>query len=253
MASFADASPATRGLSADETLGDLFGINFAGYDTSANTMAFAVLCMAAHPDVKAWVAEEVNLVTRACASREDWDYKVLFPQLKRCRAVMHETLRLFPPIPALPRITRTPAQTLPVGSGSRPTIALPAGTKVAANLRAMQTHPKYWSGDDADQWRPSRWIANPAPAGLPPTDELLAREELLMRSKCPGKKFSEVEVTAVMACLFQAHRLSMKRKYEGDSDGAVYQRFEKCVTDLDLNMLVRLRNADQVTLVCTEA
>ncbi|KAK8040140.1 cytochrome P450 monooxygenase [Apiospora rasikravindrae] len=249
-----DAKPAKRGLSANEILGDLFCINIAGYDTAANTMAFAVLCMAAHPEVQTWVAEEVDLVTRAYASREDWDYKALFPQLKRCRAVMHETLRLFPLFPH--------CHTLPV-DGSR-TIAVPMGTKFAANTRAMQTHPKYWP-DDPEQWRPSRWIANPAPAGLPPTDELLAREELLVQRKsvffpwgdgpqsCPGKKFSEVEVTAMTACLFKAHRLSIKRKYEGESDKAVYKRFEKCIADLDLIMLVRLRDGDQVTLVCTEA
>ncbi|KAK8005919.1 hypothetical protein PG991_012216, partial [Apiospora marii] len=245
-----------RGLSAEEIFGDLFVIDFAGHDSTANMSAFAILLLAAHPDVQAWVAEEVEHATREYAAVEDWDYKTLYPRLKRCRAVVYETLRLYPPVPALPSVTRNHPQSLRVGDR---TLTVPVGINFAVNLRAVQTHPDFWS--DADEWRPSRWIASPETAGPRSAGE----EELITPSKtvfipwgegpqaCPGRKVAEVEEVAVLACLLKSHRLAIKKKYDGESEEAVYKRFEKCVNDVDCEMLVRLRDGDQITLTCTKA
>lgn len=51
-----DHRPAKKGLSVDEIFGNLFVINFAGHDTTANTLAFGMLLLAAHPDVQDWLA-----------------------------------------------------------------------------------------------------------------------------------------------------------------------------------------------------
>ena len=50
---------------------------------------------AANPEVQDWVAEELQEVVRNGAS-ENWDYSVLFPELKRCRAVLVSNLYLNP-------------------------------------------------------------------------------------------------------------------------------------------------------------
>ncbi|KAJ3579647.1 hypothetical protein NPX13_g908 [Xylaria arbuscula] len=91
------------GLSVEEIFGNLFVINLAGHDTTANTLAFGMLLLAAHPKVQAWLAEEVAIVTSDDAV-DAWDYKKLFPHLKRYGAVLYETLRLYPPVPAMPSI-----------------------------------------------------------------------------------------------------------------------------------------------------
>lgn len=41
-----------RGLSLDEIFGNLFVINFAGHDTTANTLAFTMLLLAAHREIQ---------------------------------------------------------------------------------------------------------------------------------------------------------------------------------------------------------
>lgn len=250
----ADITRTKKGLSPDEIYGNLFVINFAGHDTTANTLAFATLLLAAHPDVQAWLAVEINAITKN-KPIEEWDYKELFPRLSRCRAVMYETLRLYPPVPALPSITSNHTQQLQVGDK---TFEIPVGTNFTANLRAMQTHPQYWP--DPNEWRPARWILNPAPISSP---KQIAQESFFVPNKtiffpwgegpqiCPGKKFAEVEAVAVLAGLFRTHRLRIK-KHTGESTEAAYRRFGKCVNDVDLEMLVRLRNADQITLVSEE-
>jgi cytochrome P450 len=80
----------TRGLSVEEIFGNIFVINFAGHDTTANTLAFGMLLLASHPEVQTWLAEEVG---RYCKDMqpETWQYSELFPKLVRCQAVMAST------------------------------------------------------------------------------------------------------------------------------------------------------------------
>lgn len=85
------AEARTKGLSIDEIFGNIFVINFAGHDTTANTLAFGVLLLAAHPKIQAWVAEEVRNHCQS-PSPETWQYDDLFPKLVRCQAVMVSTL-----------------------------------------------------------------------------------------------------------------------------------------------------------------
>ena len=84
--SAASQSP-SKGLTVDEIFGNIFVINFAGHDTTANTLAFSMLLLAANPEVQDWVAEELREVITDQDS-EKWEYNVLFPDLKRCRAVL---------------------------------------------------------------------------------------------------------------------------------------------------------------------
>ena len=126
----------------------------------------------------------------------------------------------------------------------------------------MQMHPQYWT--DGSAWKPARWILNPAPEQSPSVDQI-AGERLLTPSKqiffpwgegpqiCPGKKFAEVEAVAVLAYLFQGHRLLVKTHHVRESDDVVRKRVDRCLNDVDLEMLVRLRDADQVTLVCEQS
>ncbi|KAK7978719.1 cytochrome P450 monooxygenase [Apiospora saccharicola] len=234
-----------RGLSAEEIFGNLFVINFAGHDSTANTSAFAVLLLAAHPDIQAWVAEEVGHATKgyAAGAIEDWDYKTLYP---RPQALPRRPVRNFASVPA--------GTGLAVRDAPPPAIA--ARRRPDAD-RADRMHPDYWP--DADEWRPSRWITNPEGARSMSEEELITPGKTVFipwgegPQACPGKKVAEVEEVAVLACLLKSHRLATKKKYDGETDEAVYKRFEKCVNDIDLEMLVKLRDGDQIALNCTEA
>ena len=77
----------SRGLTVDEIFGNIFVINFAGHDTTANTLAFSMLLLAANPDVQDWVAEELQEIIPN-QEVEKSGYSVLFSDLKRCRAVL---------------------------------------------------------------------------------------------------------------------------------------------------------------------
>jgi len=74
-----------QGLSIEEVYGNMFLVNFAGHDTTANTLAFSILSLSTSPKVQDWLAEEIHAVAPEMG---DWDYNQLFPKLLRCRAVL---------------------------------------------------------------------------------------------------------------------------------------------------------------------
>ncbi|KAG8166372.1 hypothetical protein KVR01_002061 [Diaporthe batatas] len=265
-----------RGLSIEEIFGNLFVINFvskgsfsavtfvylltlhkAGHDTTANTLAFTMLLLAAHPEAQAWVAEEVSTLTVAKNHAVDeWDYECIFPRLRRCQAVLLETLRLYPPIMSLPKWTKDHSQAIQVGDK---TLVIPPGVGTSAHLLAVHTHPKYWR--DPFVWRPSRWIIDREERATGSKD---SGEELWTPlphtyfpwsdgpQNCPGEKFSKVETVAVLACLLKSHRLRVK-KFPGEAEEAARERAIKCTNNVNLEILLRMRDADSVRLVCEKA
>lgn len=74
----------SKGLSVDEIFGNIFVINFAGHDTTANTLSFTMLLLSAYPEVQDWVAEELQSLPEDTKGQ----YSEIFPKLNRCRAIM---------------------------------------------------------------------------------------------------------------------------------------------------------------------
>lgn len=76
-----------KSLSESEILGNIFVFNFAGHDTTAISTAFAMLLLVAHPEVQAWVSEELRIYLPK-SNPQTWAYNEAFPNLKRCLAVL---------------------------------------------------------------------------------------------------------------------------------------------------------------------
>ncbi|TVY16155.1 Cytochrome P450 4d8 [Lachnellula arida] len=183
------------GLTESEIYGNIFVFNFAGHDTTAHTLAFAVVLLAfavvllaASPSVQDWISQELHCVL-GDRPTEDWNYVHDFPRLKRCQAVLMETLRLYTPVP----------------------IAKSTGEKHGNSEFAIQIS-RYLKIHSLE-WRPSRWINTEDP------DESLRNETITTPQKgsfvawsegvriCPGKKFSQVEFVASIAGLFRDWRV----------------------------------------------
>jgi hypothetical protein len=239
------------GLSDDEILGNIFVVNFAGYETTARTLAFAMMLLAAHPEVQEWLYDEIITVTQS-RPVENWDYS-LFSKLKRCQAVFLETLRVYAPITALPKISADKVQTFRVGEQ---VFAIPPGTETYPMVLGVQTDPEYW--DEPYVWKPSRWIIRPGA-----TDEAI-EEELFVPRKgsfvpwadgpqgCAGKKFSQVEAASILACLFRAHRVRPKTE-AGETEEQARKRAQDCADDVNYQLMLQMNHADRVKLECVKA
>lgn len=248
-----------RGLSIDEIFGNVFILNFAGYDTTANIITFSSYLLAIKPEVQEWLAEEVAAVLGSSeAPIESWDYHALFPQLKRCRAILLETLRLYPPIVAIPKWTAREPQILNIPNahdGNVKTITIPPGVYTSPHMIAIHSHPGYWN--DAEEWKPSRWIesnSNHSKQGIS-NEELVepARNTYFPWSdgpqSCPGKKFIQVEAAAVLALLFKDHRISVMKE-TGETDQAMEKRVLDCMNYVNMDVILKMQNPDRIKLVC---
>ena len=77
------------GFSDEEIFGNIFAFNLAGHETTANTIATAIVLMAAKPEYQKWISEEID----GCLL--EWAYEATFYKLQRCLAVMvHSSLIL---------------------------------------------------------------------------------------------------------------------------------------------------------------
>ncbi|KID88384.1 Cytochrome P450, partial [Metarhizium majus ARSEF 297] len=232
------------GLSVDEILGNSFVINFAGHDTVLLTLTFTLALLAVHPDVQAWIYQEIKMFSGGHPN-DEWDYD-MFLKLKRCQAVLLETLRIFPPITGIPKIASHTAPTLRLGDQI---LVIPPGTEVFPLLLGVQTDARYW--DDPYIWRPSRWILR----------DDKGDEELLIPRRgtffpwsegpqiCVGKKFSLVEGVAVLACLLQEHRLLVQVE-AGETQEQARHRVRNCIDDVNYNLLLRMNHPERVRLEC---
>ena len=75
-------------LTDDEVYGNLFIYAFAGHESTANTLAYAITLLAADIKVQDWIREEVQTITSEYGEVENWKYEEIFPRLRRCLALM---------------------------------------------------------------------------------------------------------------------------------------------------------------------
>lgn len=169
-----------------------------------------------------------------------------------------ETIRLYDPIPGLPKWTGESERQLQVGDQS---LIIPPRTMVLPSLMALHTLPRYW-GDDSIVWRPSRWIISPSSVECEGPIDLgaqLEKESLLVPLKgtyfpwsegqrnCPGKKFAQVEFVAVMANLFRDH-CAQPVPLPRETQDRARQRLFDVVNDSELRLLLQVPDPSRVSI-----
>ncbi|KAF2449023.1 cytochrome P450 [Karstenula rhodostoma CBS 690.94] len=192
-------------ITEDEIISNIFIYAVAGMDTTSITLATSIFFLSAHPEYQDWIAEEVE-----CYAADGLAYNN-FPKLKRCMAITLETLRLCHPVSQLIKTTGDTTKAVTINGRH---VLLPLHMAIHLNMSAMQTHPDFW-GTDSLPWNPRRWIVTDAPPG-----ENLGRETLLPDTHscympwaigqhvCPGKRYSQVELVAVLARIFGEYRVA---------------------------------------------
>lgn len=205
----------SKALSDEEMMGNLFIFTAAGFDTTANTLSYAIALLARHPQWQDWLIEEVDSVLKPEATSKKLEYASIFPKCTRILALMLETLRLYTPLIHISKQTRT-SQTFQTSSGD---YWLPAGTTVYINTVALGLDPDVWRNlnlteqadgteDDELRFRPTRWVSSAGGAESlyqPPKGGYLpwsAGPRI-----CPGQKMAQVEFSAVILALLRRNRV----------------------------------------------
>ncbi|KAK7182337.1 cytochrome P450 [Paraphaeosphaeria sporulosa] len=155
-----------------------------------------------------WLREEIR---HYCEDDDcnKWSYAT-WTKLKRCQAVVMETLRLCHPLGSSSKLTKD-AYTLTVGAN---TYTIPPHSNVQVNFCALHTNTTVW-GNTAMAWDPKRFIDIGEVKGTHEIEaeqfHVFADDEYMPWSHgervCPGKRFSQVELSAVLAILFRNQQL----------------------------------------------
>ncbi|KAH9614706.1 hypothetical protein KSS87_014102 [Heliosperma pusillum] len=135
-------------------------LNFviAGKDTTAVTLSWFIYMLCKHPQVQEKVAQEVRKVTNTENVQSDGNYSEFTANLSEesleklhyLHAAVTETLRLYPAVPVDAK-TCFSDDTLPDG------YSVKKGDMMAYQPYAMGRMRFIW-GDDADDYRPERWL-----------------------------------------------------------------------------------------------
>ncbi|KAL3430294.1 cytochrome P450 [Aspergillus tetrazonus] len=234
------------GLSNAEILGNTYIFSLAGHETTATTMRFALPLLAIHQDVQDRLYEELEEALRdQPADPAEWEYSTVFPRLVTPLCIMLETLRLYPPVVSIPKLTTTHMAEITY-KGERH--CLPPNVRVNLNTNALHYSEAYW-GPDADSFDPRRWdkrnadsfLARNASAGglsgpglesrnvhkpvrgafIPFSDGLRA---------CIGRKFAQVEFIATLAVIFHRYRVTLVRVGQETEEDA-RKRVEKALRE----------------------
>ena len=126
----------------------------AGRDTTGQALTWTFYLLLRHPSVLAKIRDEVaTLLSEGLQSLSTNPEATLFTPttVPYTMAVFYETLRLYPPIPFEIRQCQADT-TLPDGT------FLPKDSVQVWCLWAMQRSRSTW-GEDADEFRPERWLA----------------------------------------------------------------------------------------------
>ncbi|MBK9306758.1 MAG: cytochrome P450 [Nitrospira sp.] len=137
-----------EGLTDQELRDEALTIFAAGHETTANALAWTWYLLATHPEARARFHEEVDRVLKGrTPNAEDLQH------LPYTRALFEESLRLYPPAPAVQRKAAT--QTTVGG------MSLPEGSFVLVGTYNLHRHPDYWL--DPEHFRPERWLNSEQP------------------------------------------------------------------------------------------
>lgn len=115
---------------------------------------------------------------------------------------------------------------------------------VFVSQRVIHVDVDIW-GDDADRFKPSRWIDSTGQIVTPPRGTFLPWSA--GPRVCPGMKMAQVEFVATFATLFRSARCEILRKGE-ETELQAKKRLEDLMADSLLRLTLQMKNPDEVKL-----
>lgn len=167
----------------------------AGHETTAATLSWAWYCLANAPWIEEAIVDEVEEVvgSRAPAVAD-------VPQLKWCRATIEETLRLYPPVPILPRQAKN--------ADAYGSVNIEAGALVIVVPWLLHRSPDLW--DRPHDFLPERFLGprRPEPYSYIPFST--------GPRVCPGQSFGLTEATLCLASIAQRFKVRIPYAHQVD-------------------------------------
>ncbi|GJE97102.1 cytochrome P450 [Phanerochaete sordida] len=184
-----------------ELLGNIFIFMLAGHETTAHSLAFTFGLLAMHQDYQEKLYQHIKGVIPddRLPTYEDMN------KLTECTAVFYETLRLFPPVVAVPKVAAEDTSLVTTDfAGNKVVIPVPRGQELQLAILALHYNPRYW--DDPHAFKPERFHGDwPRDAFLPFSAGARA---------CLGRRFFETEGIAILTMLVSRYKIELRDEPE---------------------------------------
>lgn len=165
-----------------QVLDEVKSLILAGHETTSLALSWTFYLLAQHPEVEARLVKEVRSVLgERPPTKED------IPQLVYTKMVLLEAMRLYPPVPGVPRVARE--------NDLFDGVKVSAGEQVILNIYATHRHPEFW--ERPDTFDPERFAEARADA-IAPYSYL---PFLLGRRACVGEHFAMLEGVVALAMM----------------------------------------------------
>ncbi len=170
---------------------EMASIFLAGHETTAITLGWAFCMLERHPEVERQLHEELDRVLggRAPAFAD-------VPNLTYTRAVIDETLRLYPPVHAFTRQA--------IGADEISGQKIPAGSFITITSWVLHRHTLYW--EEPDVFKPERFL----PGNLQKINHHAYIPFGAGARICLGKHLGLLESTLLLAMIAQSFRLRVR-------------------------------------------
>ncbi|KAL1729695.1 cytochrome P450 [Schizophyllum commune] len=193
--------------------------------TLAHTICFALALLALHPEEQEKLYEHIKSVYPKDGRLPKYGDMTKFTQTM---AVFNETLRMFPPVVSVPKISAEDQVVTGtrLSDGSKITIPCPAGTDVTFSISGMHYNPHYW--DSPHEFRPDRFLGDwPKDAFAP---------FAIGTRACMGRKFAETEGVAMLSHLLSKYKVEImdEPQFVGESMAQRHERVLRTTGGLTL-------------------
>ncbi|XP_061401758.1 cytochrome P450 6a22-like [Musca vetustissima] len=180
-------------LSLELIVGQVFGFFGAGFETSSNTLTYALYELAKNPEIQEKARQSVKEVLRSHGNTFTYDN---IREMQYLKQVLKETLRLHPPAPYTVRVCRRPC-VLKTKYGA---LTIPSDTKVMIPIYGIHHNPDYYP--EPYRFLPERFdeISDCPPALFIPFG--------LGPRTCIGKRLANMMLTLSLAMLLTRFRFS---------------------------------------------
>ncbi|KAI0649221.1 cytochrome P450 [Trametes meyenii] len=201
----------------DELVAQISAFILAGVDTTSNALSRILHLLALNTEVQNKLRYELTDARERYGEAIPYDELMQLPYLD---AVCRETLRLYAPVTMMSREAHCDT-VVPLAEPVRGMdgsllhqIAIPKGTNLVLNVQACNTNKTLW-GDDADEWKPERWL-KPFPSALEEARVPGIYANLMTFGggsySCIGFKFSQLEMKVVLATLLPSFTFDLPDK-----------------------------------------
>ncbi|KAH7443491.1 hypothetical protein KP509_02G036900 [Ceratopteris richardii] len=170
----------------------------AGQETSSTCMSWTLMLLAAHPEWQERVREEV----RTACDAFGFPTSDSLHRLKLLSMVLNESLRLYPPVPIMTRMSNKDVR---VGK-----TLVPKGTVMMLPIVAFHHDQRYW-GPDANEFRPDRFRDGSSKAAQSKSTVFLPFSS--GPQFCIGQLFALQQAKIVISAILLRYRISISPQY----------------------------------------